>query len=392
MKTYAIIGSGMQGTAAAYDLAVHARAVRIYTGDMDADQARKSAERVNALVGRPVCEPRQLDAMNPTEVAAFLKGVDTALSCLPYWMHPHVEKVAVEQGVSVVDLGGNTDVTMQTLALDSAAKAAGVTLVPDTGLAPGLVNNLGCYIIERLDKADTVKMYCGVLPQHPIPPLNYKLTFHMEGLVAEYDYEAVVLRDGTIQRVPTLTEVEPLLIDELGQMEAFVTSGGTSTAPYTFEGKVRNYEYKTIRYPRHGELMKLFKDFGFWSEDEVDVRGQKVRPKDVFNAVFGPMLSKYEDRDMCAVRAVGTGTKDGQPTRIQIDIIDRECEKTGFTSMARLTGFSCAIVAREVAEGRVPRGAIRYETAMTGKAFLTELLKRGINIRISECKDIQPDV
>ncbi len=385
MKSFAVLGSGMQGTAAAYDLVSFASPSRVLLGDIDPLQAQRSAERVNRLTGTSLCVSRQVDALDSDALGAFLEGADVLLSCLPYWMHEYVLKVAIERGVSMVDLGGNTELTLRTLAMDERAKQAGITYVPDTGLAPGLVNSLGCSIIESLDQTDSVKLYCGVLPQHPKPPFNYKLTFNVEGLVTEYDYRAVVLREGAIQEVATLDELETIVIDELGTMEAFTTSGGVSTAPFTFEGKVNSYEYKTIRHPGHCALMRIFKDFGFWGEEMVDVRGTCVRPKDVFNAVFGPELAKYEDRDLCAIRAVGSGMKDGHKAKIQIDIFDKECERTGFTSMERLTGFSCAIVAQEVAAGRVPAGAVRYENAMPGKRFLAELARRGIEPKVVEC-------
>lgn len=383
-NTFAILGSGMQGTAAAYDIAKYASEPKVFLGDMSFDQARHSAERVNNLIGHEVCVPHQVDAMDERALGRFLEGADIVISCVPYWMHPKIARVAIDTITDMVDLGGNTDITMQTLDLDLEAKEAEVTLVPDTGLAPGLVNNVGLYMVENLDEVDSVKLYCGVLPQNPQPPFNYKLTFNMEGLVTEYDYEAIVLREGQIKKVPTLTELEHLVIDQLGDMEAFVTSGGTSTAPYTLEGRVRNYEYKTIRYPGHCDLMRIFKDFGLWREDEVEVRGTKVVPKDVFNKVFGPELAKFVDEDLCAVRGVGVGTRNGQPTRIQIDIFDKQCRETGFTSMERLTGFSTSIIAQEVVQGRVAKGAVRYENAMSGTDFLRELHRRGIDVRVRE--------
>lgn len=389
-NTFAILGSGMQGTAAAYDLAKFADPEKILVGDYSISQAQKCAERVNGLVGRNICEPVQVDALNDESLESFLDQTDIVLSCLPYWMHPRVARMAVQTLTDMIDLGGNTDVTLETLELNAQAKEGGITLVPDAGLAPGLVNNIGCYLMEELDEPDTIKLYCGVLPQNPKPPFNYKLTFNMEGLVTEYDYQAVALRDNKIIKVDTLTEVEHLHIDELGEMEAFVTSGGTSTAPYTFEGKVRNYEYKTIRWKGHAHLMKIFKDFGLWREDEVDVKGVKVRPKDVFNTVFGPELDKFVDTDQCAVRGVGTGKKDGQPTRIQVDIYDQQDTGTGFTSMERLTGFSMSIVAQEIVQGNVAKGAVRYENAMPGGAFLHELMKRGIKVRIQETTERDP--
>ena len=186
-NTYAILGSGMQGTAAAYDLAKFAEAEHILMGDISLEQAKIASDRVNQLIGRQVCEPHEANAMDAEGLAEFLQEVDVIVSCLPYWMHPHVAKVAIETITDMVDLGGNTDITMQTLALDEQAKSAEITLVPDTGLAPGLVNNLGLYMVENLDECDSVKLYCGVLPQNPVPPFNYKLTFNMEGLVTEYD-------------------------------------------------------------------------------------------------------------------------------------------------------------------------------------------------------------
>lgn len=382
-KTYAILGAGMQGTACAYDLAKFANPAHILMGDVDFEHAKKNAWRVNDLVGSAICQPAQVNALDPDAVRKFLEPVDVVASCLPYWMHPKVAKVAIETKTNMVDLGGNTEITMETLAMDEAAKAAGVTLVPDCGLAPGLVNNLGCYCIEQLDVVESVKMYCGVLPQNPKPPFNYKLTFNIEGLLTEYDFQAVVLRDGKIALVDTLAELENIHVEELGEMEAFTTSGGTSTAPYTFEGKVKNYEYKTIRFPGHCALMRIFKDFGFWSFEPVEVEGCKVKPREMFYKVFGEQLAKFEDKDMCIVRAVGVGKKGDEPKRVQIDIFDREDDVTKFTSMERLTGFSQAIYAHAIAQGDIEPGCIRYELAMSGTRYVEEIQKRGVKLRFS---------
>lgn len=384
-KTYAILGAGMQGTAAAYDLAKFADPQVIKMGDVDLHQAEKNSRRVNELVGSAICEPQAVNALDPKNLAAFLTDVDVLVSCVPYWMHPKIAEIAVQTKTSMVDLGGNTDITMVTLKMDELAKSAGITLVPDCGLAPGLVNSLGMWLIEHLDETESVKLYCGVLPQNPKPPFNYKLTFNCEGLVTEYDYKAVVLRNNEIALIDTLTETETLEINEpeLGTMEAFVTSGGTSTAPYTLQNRVKNYDYKTIRFPGHGHLMKIFKDFGFWNEEAIDVKGTKIVPKDVFNAVFGPELEKFVDRDMCAVRGVAHGKRDGKAKTLQIDIFDKEDEVTGFTSMERLTGFSVAIYAIEIANGNMPKGALRYENAMSGTRFVEEIQRRGVKLTFS---------
>jgi len=383
-KTFGVLGSGMQGTAAAYDLARFASPNQIFLADASLEQATRSADRVNRLVDRSICHPVQLNALDPLALAQFLIPVDVLLSCVPYWMHPKIAKTAIETGTNMCDLGGNTTVTRETLALDTFAKAAGVTLIPDTGLAPGLVNSIGLYLIEHLDVAESVKLFCGVLPQHPQPPFNYKLTFNIEGLLTEYMYSAIALRDGEIVSLDTLADLEELTIEELGVMEAFNTSGGTSTAPYTLQGRVRNYQYKTIRWPGHCERMRIFRDFGLWNEEPVDVKGQSVRPKDVFCKVFGDALRSIQDLDQCVIRGVGIGTRGAEKLKIQIDIFDKQCEETGFTSMERTTGFSIAIHAAAIAAGSLPAGCIPYESALTGTEFCREIQKRGIKLTVTE--------
>ncbi len=391
-KRFAILGSGMQGTAVAYDLAKHADPEAIVMGDVSQAQAQASADRVNRLVGREICIAKSVDALNPESLAAFLEPIDVLVSCVPYWMHPQVAEYAVRTKTHMLDMGGDTAVTWETLKHDEAAKAAGVTIVPDTGLAPGLVNNLACYFMETLDETDTVKLYCGGLPQNPKPPFNYKLVFNIEGLVTEYSHQADVVREGKVAQVETLAELESLTVDGLGEMEAFTTSGGASTAPFTFEGKLRNYEYKTIRYPGHCAQMRLFKDFGFWSDRPVKTRAGEAVPIQIFHTLMGEALRDPEDKDLVAVRGVGIGTKDGKRVKLQIDLLEKHDDTTGFSAMERMTGFSTAVYAAELAKGGMAPGCLRYENAVSGKTFVEELQKRGIKMTFSETELSEPAV
>lgn len=378
--TFAILGAGMQGTAVAYDLARFSDPAAILLVDASIEQAKKSADRVNSLVGRSICTAHTLDALNPTELEKFLQPVDLVASCVPYWMHPRIAPVAIKSHTHMVDMGGDTRVARVTLGMDADAKKEGVTLVPDTGLAPGLVNNLACWLIEELDETESVKLYCGGLPQHPKPPLNYKLVFNIEGLITEYMDEADVIRNGKLALVPTLTELEDIHVDGLGQMEAFVTSGGVSTATDTFLGKVHNYEYKTIRFPGHCAIMKLFKDYGFWSNGSVSVRSGSAVPREVFCSIMNPQLKDPNDKDQVIVRAIGKGVKNGQPKTLQLDIHQLHNDETGFTAMEQLTGFSTAINAAHIVNGKVEPGCVRYESAMSGHDFVHELERRGIKV------------
>ena len=383
-KVFGVLGAGMQGTAAAFDLAMFANPDQILLADASIEQAQRSARRVNDLVGRTICEPREVNALDPGSLGEFLQLVSVLLSCVPYWMHPRIARVAIDTHTSMCDLGGNTEITLETLSLNGCAERAGVTLIPDTGLAPGLVNSIGLMLIERLDVAESVNLYCGVLPQHPIPPFNYKLTFNIEGLVTEYMYKAIALRDGEIVELDTLAEIEELDIQGLGRMEAFNTSGGTSTAPYNLKGRVQSYQYKTIRWPGHCDRMRMFRDFGLWGEEPVDVKGVAVQPRDLFCKVFGEHLGKIKDTDQCVVRGVGVGRRGAEMVKIQADILDKQCESTGFTAMERTTGFSIAIHAAAIAEGRFSPGCLPYESALTGEEFCTEIQRRGIRLSVVE--------
>lgn len=372
----------MQGTAVAYDLANFGEAKEIKLGDFSLEQAEKSAARVNSLSGKKLCSTEQVDALNELSLRSFIDGADVLISCVPYWMHPKIAPHAIASKVNMVDMGGDTRVARKTLTLHDSAKAAGVSVVPDTGLAPGLVNSLGTYLIEHLDETDSVKLYCGGLPQNPRPPFNYKLVFNIEGLITEYMDEADVVRDGKEILVPTLEELEAIDIEGVGHMEAFVTSGGTSTATNSFAKQVRNYEYKTIRYPGHCAMMKLFKDFGFWSNDAIQTRSGSAIPREVFCALMSPRLKDPNDTDMVIVRACGVGKSDGKAKSIQIDILQKHDQTTGFSAMEQLTGYSTAIYAAQIARGKVSTGCVRYELAMSGTEFVSELCRRPIHLKI----------
>lgn len=370
----------MQGTAAAYDLAKYGDASRILLTDISLQRAQESAARVNDLVKRSVCEAAEVDASDEASVALQIHGFDVAISSVPYRLHATIERAALAAGTSVTDLGNDTDVTVEMLKLDDEFKAKDITLLPDTGLAPGLVNSLGVYMMESLDEVTDVKLYCGGLPQNPKPPFNYSLRFDIDGLVGEYIDEAIVLRDNEVVRLPTLEELEHLEIPGIGTMEAFTTSGGTSTAPWSFKGKVRNYDYKTLRYPGHCEQMRVFRDAGFWNEEPVLVQGQYVVPMQVFYKVMGDVILDPTDPDLVITHAIGYGKKDGEPVELQISVIDRQDPVTGFSAMERLTGFSASIMAIEVAMGNVRRGCVPYELAVSGVKMVEELERREISV------------
>lgn len=368
----AVLGAGMQGTAAAYDMArFGAAAVRLL--DQDGDRARAGAERINALLGRPAATGAALDARDGQAVARALEGARVTLSGLPYYLNPGAARAAIAAGSSFGDLGGNTDVVWEELALDGEARARGVSVVPDLGLAPGMGNTLAAYAMGRVRGARRVGVRCGGLPQVPRPPLDYKLVFSVEGLTNEYFGKAVFLRGGRRVEVDTFDELEPVAWAGIAPLEAFTTSGGTSTCPWTFEGRLDAYDYKTIRYDGHFAKVKLLKDLGLLDLAPLDVGGARVVPREVFHALARARLAFPGDRDLVLLRV----TCEGADETLTLSLRDDHDEATGFTAMERTTAFPASIVCLMMAAGDVPPGAHRLESAVDPARFVEALGRRG---------------
>ncbi len=377
---YAVIGSGRQGTAAAYDFAKFGEADDIVMGDLNLAQAKRSAARVNRLVDRGVARAVRVDVSKAPTVLQAIKGADVMLSGVPYFFNLGLAKLAVKAHVSMVDFGGNTEIVRQQLALDRAARNAGIGTVPDCGMGPGLTITLAVYAMGLLEVPEHVFVYDGGLPQRPKPPWNYELTFNVEGLTNEYDGDATFLRDGKIARVPLFSEFELVEFPPLGTLEAVVTPGGLSTAPWSFQGKLKTLQNKTLRYPGHWTQMQAYNDLGLFSLTPVKVDGKSVIPRHVFHALFEPKVTPETIRDVCVERVRALGMKDRQTAEAVVELIDYADERTRFTSMERLTGWHAAIAAEMLARGVIPPGAHSVELGIPAKLFVEEARKRGLNI------------
>ncbi|HSD29701.1 MAG TPA: saccharopine dehydrogenase C-terminal domain-containing protein [Vicinamibacteria bacterium] len=375
---YVILGAGRQGTAAAYDLARFGDAERVVMADVHVDVARQAAARVNELAGRDVAEATAVYASETASVRAALDGAHVALSAVPYYFNLAITRAAIDCGVSLCDLGGNTDVVWSQLRLDEAARARGTSVVPDCGMGPGLINHMGVYVMELLDQPREVHLYDGGLPQDPAGPWRYQLTFHVNGLTNEYDGDATFIRDGKLAQVPTFTELETLDFPPLGALEAFVISGSLSTTPHTHLGRLERYESKVLRYPGHFATFEAYKRLGLFSETVVDVDGQPVVPRHLYHRLLEPKITAHHIRDVCVMRAVGVGEKDGRPARVTVDLVDRYDDATGFTAMERLTGWHAAVMMGLQARGRIAPGAHRMEQTVKAAEIMAELGTRGI--------------
>ncbi|MEO6050496.1 MAG: saccharopine dehydrogenase C-terminal domain-containing protein [Pyrinomonadaceae bacterium] len=393
-----VLGAGRMGHGAVFDLINNSPGVEQVTV---ADFDMRKAEAVAASVGTSRVIARQIDASNCSDVFDQMRGHDSVISCVNYWYNVSLSKAAIETGANFCDLGGNNYIVDEQLALDAEAKAAGVNIIPDCGLAPGMVSILAMHGAAKFDQIEEIHIRVGGLPQAPKPPLNYQLVFSVEGLINEYVETARVIRDGKITVVESMTEVETLSFEGFPPLEAFQTSGGTSTLPDTFLGKIKELDYKTIRYAGHCEKFKMMMDLGLCSSDEIftgaecGVRSAESEPgatasgsfKITPRNVFADLLQKHlpaDGPDYVLVRLDFVGTKDGETKKLRYDIVDKQDKATGMSAMMRTTAFPASIIAQMMANGDVlSRGATPQEKAINPYKFVVELERRDIHIKVS---------
>lgn len=375
-----VLGAGMMGQAIAYDLSRREQPEVIHIADREKERAETVANR---LADHRVV-PHRLDATATRAARELMADCDVAISAVPYFLNLPLAQAAVETGTHFCDLGGNNRIVAQELALNERAQAAGVTVIPDCGLAPGLVNLLTAAAIDGLDEVDAVRIRVGGLPQHPRPPLSYQLVFSAHGLLNEYMEEASILRDGRIASVPSLTGIEGISFPPpYERLEAFHTSGGSSTLPQTLAGRVRSLDYKTIRYPGHAAKVAAMARLGFFDTEPHHLDGGEVVPRDLAVALLTERLS-FDDPDVVLLRVTAEGSASGRAIRVAYEMIDTYDEETGLSAMMRTTGFPIAQIGVMLASGQIPsRGALPQEVCVPTAPFLAGLEERGLAIHKS---------
>ena len=382
---YVVLGAGRQGVAVAYDLVCRGEADTITLLDLDRTVAQAGVERLKTLVPDRACEliAKECDVSKPVELSTALAGADVAVVTTPFVYNVTLTDVAIATGTSMCDLGGNTTTVRAQLLRHRTAEKAGVSIVPDCGLAPGMSNILAAHGVSQMDEPQHVRIRCGGLPERPVGPLGYKLVFNFDGLVNEYSHQAEYLRDGRKVTVPTLTELETIEFEQLGTCEAAVTSGGTSTCPDTFNGKLQTYEYKTVRYPGHFAIVKALFDMGLFAE-QSPVAELPVPPKVYLQKLMESALAFPDVTDVVVLRVEVSGRHAGATATRRYDVFARHDAATGFSAMEQTTAYPTALVASLQARGMVAPGAQPPESAIPLNEFMSELGDHGVEVRKSE--------
>ncbi|MEK9139335.1 MAG: saccharopine dehydrogenase C-terminal domain-containing protein [Bacteroidota bacterium] len=378
---YTVIGAGMMGSAAAYDLTASNPNDEVVVADINLQRATQTAKAIG-----PGVRPVRLDVNSQKDLVKALEGNNAVISAVSYSVNYQITKAAIQAGVHVCDLGGNDDVVNKQLTLDEDAKLKGITAIPNCGLAPGLINILTMEGAKEFDELDSILLRVGGLPRHPRPPLYYQIVFSVEGLINEYVEKAAVIRDGKLMHIDPMSDLEEIEFREIGMLEAFNTSGGLSTLAQVLKGRVKSLDYKTIRYKGHCEKFKTLLDLGFATNEPMMVGGSVKTNREFFADLLRKKLD-HGGTDLVVARATITGRKDNAEKMLVYEFVDYYDEATKMTAMMRTTAFPTSIIAQMLAHGVIEtKGVLPPELCVPGDKMIAELGRRNVKItkRVTE--------
>ncbi|HEX6592999.1 MAG TPA: saccharopine dehydrogenase C-terminal domain-containing protein [Bacillota bacterium] len=374
-----VLGSGLMGKEVARDLVTSEDVEMVGLADIEIERALKVCDQLQSSK----LTAYQVNANDRDELANYMCQFDVIINALFYSFNEIVAKTAIQVGVSSVDLGGHIGkMTESVLALHDNAKGAQVTIIPDLGVAPGMINILSGYGAQKLNKVESIKLYVGGIPLKPEPPLQYNHVFSMEGVLDHYTDPSLIIRNGIKQEIPSLSEVETIHFERFGPLEAFHTSGGTSTLSLSYPN-LDTLQYKTIRYPGHAEKFKLLVDLNLTRKDyEIDLNGQKIKPRDVLLKVLDPIVQLKDKDDAVLLRVIVSGSKDGLPSTYEYEMVTYKDRTNNVTAMARATAYTVSVVSQMIAKRVITkRGVYPPEQIVPGHLYIEEMKRREVHIK-----------
>jgi lysine 6-dehydrogenase len=340
-----VLGVGMVGSAIAKDLAQEqGMSVKVV------DRSQKALEKVKA---KAAVEGIQANLQDKGIISSIVADSDLVISAVPGFIGFHTLRSVIEAGKDVVDISFFSE---EPFSLDGLAKSQGVTAVVDCGVAPGLCNIIAGHVFDLLDQTDQYVCYAGGLPLLRQWPFEYKAVFSPLDVLEEYIRPARFVEYGEEVVRPALSEIELIDFPEVGTLEAFNTDGlrtlrKTLDIPFMRE--------KTLRYPGHANVVRIFRESGFLSTTPIEVDGKKIKPISVTSKLlFDQWQLKEDEADFTVMQIVMEGQREGKRLRYTYYLLDRYDEETRTTSMARTTGYTCSIVARQIMSGHFKQKGI----------------------------------
>lgn len=382
-----ILGSGLMGPAAAYNVMSDPEVTQVTVADISQAQLDSCATILSSKPGADKVTFTQLDLINLDASANLMASNDAVVAAVPRPINNAAISAALRAGTPLVDLAQTYPDTLTSLAGDLYESDALIVL--GCGVEPGLTEIIARHLAEKMDEVHELHIKCGGIPQNPAPPLGYKIVFGGKQMpLREKDSEMV--RDGQIHWVPRYSGVEAVSFPRVGQCEAWHEGFKPWILDIPELTNIKLGTQKTVRWPGYAQQVTVLKDLGLLSLDPVSVNGDPVIPKHVVDAVLLPRV-RFEtgDRDITCLRVELKGEINGRRCLYKAEMVDWYDEETGFTSMARTTAFTGAIVARMIAAGELiagNHGIVTPEKVISGLVFdqlMSELDRVNIHIDIT---------
>ncbi|MFO7867422.1 MAG: saccharopine dehydrogenase C-terminal domain-containing protein [Candidatus Aminicenantes bacterium] len=338
MNSVIVFGSGLVGASIALDLGADP--------DFKVCVVDKNPEALKILNAGHSIQTIISDLSKPQNIKNLVRGFDFVVSAVPGFMGFKTLKAVIEAGKNVVDIAFFPE---DPFLLDHLAKNRSVTAVVDCGVAPGMTNMLAGYADRILDTTEALSIYVGGLPEVRQWPYEYKAGFSPLDVIEEYVRPARYVENGKMVVRQALSEPEFIEFPEIGTLEAFNTDG-LRTLTRTLS--IPNMKEKTLRYPGHIEKIAVLRETGFFSSEEIEVWGVKIRPMDITARLLFPKWQlKAGDRDLTVLKLSAEGRKKGRGMRYVYEMLDRYDPGTRIHSMARTTGYTATCMVRLLARG-----------------------------------------
>ncbi len=368
------VGCGYIGSVLAEELVHSLDFEKLIICDSTKDKIVKTAQKLGERI-----LPLQVDISNYSKLLEIIDKVDLVIGLSPGRLGYNVMKACVEKKKDLIDLSFMAE---DPFLFKKAALEGGVTIIPDCGVAPGLSNLLIGKSSSQLDEVEGVSIYVGGLPQNPIPPLNYKVTWCVEDLFEEYTRSAKIIRNGKTVEVDALEGLEEIEFAELGKFEAFFTDG-VRTLHHTI--KAKNMWEKTLRYLGHAEKIKLIKKLGLLKKEPI--KSINMSPWEFMVKFWEENLSFFEEKDFVLMRIKVSGRKGSTKYLHTYEVIDYFDEQRNQTAMGRLTAYTAFAVIKLMIENRIDaKGVIPPEILGMDKNLFEDIDQtlKGKDIEIKE--------
>lgn len=377
-----VLGAGSMGAPVVHELCTRSDEVKQV---QVCDTRSQALQRLHAQVDddRQSLRSFQVDVRDMSVLSQIVQGSDCVISCVPSEFNPDLAELCLDVGVHFCDLGGNDTLVKQELALDERAREKSVWIVPNCGLAPGLINVLCLHGIDQLDRTEAAHLRVGDVPLHPEPPFNFRISWSAERILDDYTNPAQFIENGQIVEVEALSREENIRFEEepFEAMEAFCTQGGLSTLTDSLAGHIETLDHKAIRWPGHAHQMRFLIGLGLAEDRKIGVRTHLTYRDILVRRMRKRLGDDYQDAVL--MRVLLRGEQDGQPTTLIYEMIERYDEAAQQTAMKRCTAIPTVVAALFLArEDTVSSGGADVpENVLPRAQFLEAVTDRGLNVR-----------